>query len=164
MTTGRRIDGGYAEPADNVGSGGDWQTPPELKAALYKEFNLGFDPCPYPRTTEDGLTIPWNGGVFVNPPYGPHVGEWFKKAMHEIAAGHARTVVFLIHARTDTRWFHEFVVGGAQEILFVRGRIHFIKPDGTSDSSPVPSVIVVFESEPKDNAPRIGSYTLPQRP
>jgi len=61
----------------------------------------------------------------------------------EAAAG--ATVVFLIHARTDTRWFHEHVYHVADEIRFVRGRLKFRHSDGSTGSAPFPSMLVIYK-------------------
>jgi site-specific DNA-methyltransferase (adenine-specific) len=52
--------------------------------------------------------------------------------------------VFLIPARTDTRWFHEIVLPYAAEIRFIKGRLKF---SGAKNSAPFPSMIVVFKGE-----------------
>ena len=51
--------------------------------------------------------------------------------------------MFLIPARTDTRWFHEIVLPHAAEIRFVKGRLKF---GGAANSAPFPSIIVVFNA------------------
>ena len=141
---------GYAGPPDNVGSGGDWLTPPELLSQIRDTFGEFFDPCPYPRPAWDGLAVNWLSRVFVNPPYGREVERWFCKAITEISAGRTEQAIFLLHARTDTKWFHEYVLGGAAALYFVRGRIRFRRPDGSGANSPVPSIIAVFDAEAAD--------------
>jgi hypothetical protein len=51
---------------------------------------------------DDGLSLPWHGTVFVNPPYGRQLPAWIAKAHAEVEQGNARLVVALIPARTDT--------------------------------------------------------------
>jgi site-specific DNA-methyltransferase (adenine-specific) len=58
-------------------------------------------------------------------------------------AREADVAVFLIPARTDTRWFHEIVMPYAKEIRFIKGRLKF---GGAKNSAPFPSMIVVFEA------------------
>ena len=81
------------------------------------------------------------GGVscFVNPPYGTEIGKWIKKGYEQYLKG--KTVVFLIPSRTDTRWWHEYVMK-AKEIRFIKGRLKF---DDQENSAPFPSAIVVFK-------------------
>jgi hypothetical protein len=107
----------------------EWWTPKWIFDALGLSFDL--DPCSpsggvpwlpaakHYSLPQDGLTLPWHGNVWLNPPYGKHTGDWLAK-MHQHRNG-----VALVFARTDCRWFHEYVVP-ADRILFLRGRIRFV--------------------------------------
>ena len=121
-----------------------WATPPEVYKTLDDEFGFDFDPCPLDGT-EDGLAplySHWDGRkVFCNPPYGPGIGKWLERGLE------ASVAVFLIPARTDTRWFHDIVLPKAKEIRFIRGRLKF---GGAKNGAPFPSMIVVFKSEAPD--------------
>lgn len=123
----------------------DWQTPAAVYDALDAEFGFTFDPCPVVaeefELRHDGLTSDWGDVTFCNPPYGTEIGKWVHKAYLEAQKG--RTVVLLIPSRTDTRWWHDYVMK-ANEIRFVRGRLKF--GDATT-SAPFPSAIVVFQGE-----------------
>lgn len=114
-----------------------WATPKSLYAALNKEFSFTLDPCPLGSTTN--FDHEWRGDrVFCNPPYGPLIGRYLAKA-HEAALA-----VFLLPARTDTIWFHEYCLK-AKEIRFLKGRLKF--GDGKGRAT-FPSMVVVFkESE-----------------
>lgn len=118
-----------------------WATPSEVKAALYTEFALDFDPCPLDGA-QDGLATlfcPWHGKrVFCNPPYGPQIGRWIERAFD------AEIAVFLLPARTDTRWFHHWCLPYATEIRFLRGRLKF---GGSENGAPFPSMIVIFQAQ-----------------
>lgn len=115
-----------------------WRTPVATYAALNDEFHFDFDPYPM-GGTEDGLVqlfTPWMGRrVFCNPPYGPGIAKWLERGLE------ADVAVFLIPARTDTRWFHDIVLPKAREIRFIRGRLKF--GDAVNDA-PFPSMVVVF--------------------
>lgn len=63
-----------------------------------------------------------------------------RHSYEQIALGHAEIVVALIPSRTDTRWWHDYVML-ADEIRFIRGRLHF---DGHSQGAPFPSAIVIW--------------------
>jgi len=125
----------------------EWATPEGLFDELDGEFGFDLDPCATKENAkckkfytkeDDGLAQSWKGRkVFMNPPYGRVIGDWVKKA----ATGGAEIVVCLLPARTDTRWFHEYIYGKA-EIRFIKGRVKF--GDG-KQSAPFPSMIVVFE-------------------
>lgn len=117
----------------------DWKTPKALYAELNKEFNFTFDPCPTDPCF-DGLSIEWGQSNFVNPPYGQEIPKWIKKGYEESQKG--KLVVFLIPSRTDTRWWHDYVMKG--EIRFIKGRLHF---DDHKNAAPFPSAVVVFRGE-----------------
>src|SRR5216684_7145741 len=93
----------------------EWPTPPAIRNNLDAEFHFDFDPCPIDGA-QDGLSslfTPWTGKrVFCNPPYGPNLRKWLERGLE------ADLAVFLLPARTDTRWFHEIVLLKAKEIRF----------------------------------------------
>jgi len=115
----------------------DWQTPKAVYDALDLEFHFDFDPCPH-NPDFDGLSISWKTSNFVNPPYGREIGKWIKKGYEESQTG--KTVVFLIPSRTDTRWWHTYIMQ-AKEIRFIKGRLKF---GNATNSAPFPSAIVIF--------------------
>ena len=117
---------------------GDWKTPTALYQALDAEFNFDCDPCPS-QPKADGLSSAWGAANFVNPPYGSEIKKWLEKGFHEYLKG--KTVVFLLPSRTDTAWWHDYVLK-AHQIRFIRGRLKF---DDQKNSAPFPSAIVIFE-------------------
>ena len=119
----------------------DWTTPKEFYDKLNSEFKFDFDPCPM-NPTFDGLNIEWGKCNFVNPPYNK-IKDWIKKGYEEWQKG--KTVVFLIPARTDTRWFHSYLYNQV-EIRFIKGRLKF--GDGKSPA-PFPSMICILIGEIK---------------
>ena len=78
--------------------------------------------------------------MFCNPPYGREIGRWVEKCYREAQRG--ALVVALIPARTDTRYFHEFIWKKAKEIRFLRGRLHF---NESKQAAPFPSMIVIWK-------------------
>lgn len=126
----------------------DWRTPVEFYRQLDLEFGFAFDAAAdmdnaygakFYTADDNALWREWGPGpTFCNPPYGPKLGEWVEKAWKE--AGRGVTVVLLVPARTDTRWFHDYALR-ADEIRFVRGRLKF---DDGPNSAPFPSMVVVF--------------------
>jgi len=126
-----------------------WATPTEVFAELDREFHFDLDPCAdesnhkctrFYTKEDDGLKQPWGGSrVFCNPPYGRSIGQWVKKAYEE---GHRENtlVVLLIPARTDTRYFHDYILHRA-EIRFIPGRLKF---GNAKNSAPFPSMVVIY--------------------
>lgn len=110
-----------------------WLTPLDILRPL-GEFDL--DPCaaPEPRPwmtarnhitlPQDGLTAPWAGRVWLNPPFGRHTQHWLRR----MAAHNWGTA--LVFARTDTRMFFDSIWSKAAAVLFVKSRPHFCFPNG----------------------------------
>lgn len=129
-----------------------WATPQDFYDKLNEEFHFNLDPCAdefnhkcerYFTKEQDGLSQSWGGyRVFCNPPYGRDIGKWTEKAYTESQKPNT-LVVMLIPARTDTRWFHNWVYGRA-EIRFIKGRLKF---GGQKNNAPFPSMVVVYKAE-----------------
>ena len=125
-----------------------WETPQAFFDMLNAEFHFSLDVCATEETAkcnayytkeDDGLSLEWSDVCWMNPPYGRKIGEWLKKA-YESTISNDATVVCLIPARTDTAWWHDYVMK-ANEIRFIRGRLKF---GDAENSAPFPSAIVVF--------------------
>ncbi len=117
---------------------GNWKTPKAFYQALDAEWDFDYDPCPTKRY-EDGLKVGWGDRNFVNPPYGRKITDWIKKGFEEHLKG--KIVVFLIPSRTDTGWWHRYIMK-ADEIRFIKGRLRF---DDQKNSAPFPSAIAIFK-------------------
>jgi phage N-6-adenine-methyltransferase len=125
----------------------DWETPPEFFEKLNAEFGFTLDVCATADTAkcarhftpdDDGLAQDWGREVcWMNPPFGSEILKWMAKAWD--AASKGATVVCLVPARVDTRWWHEYAEAG--EYRFVRGRIRFV---GAPYNAPFPCAVVVF--------------------
>jgi phage N-6-adenine-methyltransferase len=126
----------------------EWPTPREFFAQLDAEFHFTLDPCASPGNAtcrvyftraEDGLRQDWGTHrVFCNPPYGAVMRQWAMKCYD--ASRRGALVVLLAHARTDTRWFHDWVYRKA-ELRFVKGRLKF--GDGRQPA-PFPSLVAIY--------------------
>lgn len=84
--------------------------------------------------------------VFCNPPYGKEIAKWVQKSFEESRKKNT-LVVMLIPARTDTKYFHDFIYGKA-EIRFIRGRLKF---GNAKTAAPFPSMVVIFRNEEDSN-------------
>lgn len=124
-----------------------WETPQDFFEKLDQEFGFELDVCALPENAkcsryfspmDDGLEQDWTGVCWCNPPYGREIEKWVKKAY--ISAIEGATVVMLLPARTDTRWFHDWIYGKT-EIRFIRGRLKF---GGAEYGAPFLNMVVVF--------------------
>ena len=154
----------------------DWPTPQRFYDELDGEFGFVVDACasttnhkaphfyaldhPDPAR-RDGLAGDWaadarrhGGRAFCNPPYGRQIGAWMAKAAATARQG--VTVVCLVPARTDTKWFHDHVLAEGAEVRFVRGRLKF----GTATTSaPFSSLVVVYRGQHPTEAPTTSTTT-----
>lgn len=126
----------------------DWETPHELFARWNNVYHFTLDAAASATNTKcaefygeekSGLLHPWKSWTWCNPPYSLNK-EFVAKAAAEQALGNYS--VLLLPARTDTRWFHQFIyrregVG----VEFLKGRLKF---SGSKNSAPFPSMIVIF--------------------
>lgn len=130
----------------------EWSTPQDLFDKLNDEFHFTLDVCAnklnhkcdlYYDREQDGLKMPWSGYVvWCNPPYGKEIGKWVKAAYLEHIA-HGTTIVMLLPARTDTIWFHKYVLGQAA-IRFLQGRLKF---GDSKNSAPFPSMLAIYDDK-----------------
>ena len=138
----------------------EWETPQWLFDKYNKEYNFTLDVCATKENTkckkyftkkENGLLQDWGKHTcWMNPPYGREIGKWVEKAYKSSLNG--STVVCLVPSRTNTRWWHDFIMRG--EIIFLKGRLKMINRmhkdyrkngDFKISSAPFPSAIVVFK-------------------
>ena len=128
-----------------------WATPQSFFDDLNKEFDFEVDVCALPENAkckkffspeQDGLKQEWSGVCWMNPPYGREIGKWVKKASESAEREREREsiIVCLLPARTDTKWFHEYIYHKA-EIRFLKGRVKF---GNAKCGAPFPSMVVVF--------------------
>ena len=125
-----------------------WSTPQHFFNDWAKLFPFTVDVCAdasnakcarYFDREVDGLTQDWAPATcWMNPPYGREIGRWVRKAYEESQKG--ATVVCLLPARTDTAWWHDYVIEHAQ-VAFIRGRIKF---GDAKSGAPFPSAVAVF--------------------
>jgi hypothetical protein len=142
--------GSHSRPND--GGTVEWYTPPGIFAVLGLEFDL--DPCSPPGglpwiparrfycEADDGLSQPWAGRVWLNPPYGRLAGAWMRRL-----AAHGNGIA-LVFARTETAWWHE-TVPTCSAVCFIEGRLSFVAADGLPGHSNAgaPSALIAYGEE-----------------
>lgn len=128
----------------------NWETPQDFFDKLNRYFHFDLDVCAddknhkcskYFTREQDGLKQNWGGcTVFCNPPYGREIGKWVNKCFVEVYAGSCKCAVMLLPARTDTKWFHQYIYNKS-EIRFLCGRLKF---GGSKNCAPFPSMVVIY--------------------
>jgi len=125
----------------------EWETPKDLFEYYNSVYHFDLDVCAtkenakcdkYFTIEQDGLKQDWYGNVWCNPPYGKEIIKWVRKA-----SKYKGLCVMLLPARTDTKWFHWYVLHCAR-IEFIFGRLHF---NNSKTSAPFPSIIAIYNEE-----------------
>ena len=140
----------------------EWRTPVEFFQRLDAEFRFTLDAAATAENAQCAnfysccaLERPWPGTVWLNPPYGRGIKDWIAKAYREAQAG--ATVVVLMPVRSDTPYWHDYVMKAA-EVRLVQGRLRFTggpKENTDSHNAPFPCAVVVFR--PGSHEPRFSS-------
>jgi DNA N-6-adenine-methyltransferase (Dam)/ASCH domain len=109
-------------------------TPPHIIELIVRVLGaIDLDPCAddgkhvpagiHYTVADDGLSKPWHGRIFFNPPYSCP-GKWIAWFLQEYAAGRAIEAIALLPAATDTNWLSPILK--AQPVCFWKGRIKFL--------------------------------------
>ena len=134
----------------------EWETPDHIFQDMDDIYHFTLDVCAtddnalcdrYYTIAEDGLKGDWDKVNWCNPPYGRELPKWIEKAYKETLKGNATVV--LMPARTDTKYFHEYIWDQAinswrpwiETVYMIKGRLKF---SGADNSAPFPSMLVVF--------------------
>jgi phage N-6-adenine-methyltransferase len=151
----------------------EWYTPGEyIELAREVMGAIDLDPASSEKAQEtvkaaeyftaarNGLTQPWHGRVFLNPPYAAQdISNFVKKLIVECKEGRVEQAILLVNNCTDTAWFHE--AGHAcASICFTAGRISFVNPDGDSTSPTQGQAFFYFGSNAEAFAELFGAYGL----
>lgn len=128
----------------------DWATPQDFFDKLNREFKFEVDVCASASNAKaptffdkeaNGLAQDWRGVCWMNPPYGRGIDAWMRKG-YTSARENGATVVCLVPARTDTKWWHDYAARG--EVFFVPGRLRF---GDAKHNAPFPCAVVVFRPQ-----------------
>lgn len=136
----------------------DWNTPQNIIDMLLGAWPNGvaLDPCSNETSIvpankrytieDDGLKqdwiVPHNGLIYINPPYGRELPKWAERIDRErvlISGDAEKTIVTLVPARTDTKWWRTLVQKSLY-VCFLSGRVTF---QGADCGAPFPSALVV---------------------
>ena len=88
----------------------------------------GCEPTPIADTTyteaDDGLTSPWFGTVWLNPPFSDK-GTWYKRLVNQYENGEVDRAVAIATGDVSTEWFHNWF-STADVLCFLKGRDWYI--------------------------------------
>lgn len=142
--------------ANNSGNN-EWYTPaPYLEAARRVLGNIDLDPASceianevvradeYYDDADDGLTLPWAGRIWLNPPYaGDLIGRFVAKLIYHIDAEDIIEAIVLVNNATETAWFQD-LAGYASAVCFPKGRIRYWNPDRKDALVPLQGQAIVY--------------------
>lgn len=136
-----------AEHENSIGESDEWYTPRAIFDALGLTFDL--DPCsPGPghwvparriyTEPDDGLSQPWRGTVFMNPPFGGRNGHvpWLVKFFDH------RNGVAIVRSYTSSGWWHDHM-HRAEVLCWPRGKTKFVRPDGSIGRAPGHGIVLI---------------------
>lgn len=148
----------------------EWYTPPEyIEAARAAMGGIDLDPATSEKAQEtvkakkfytaddDGLSKPWKGRVWLNPPYAKDlIGKFCDKLAEGVDGGKVVAAILLVNNATDTAWFHR-VASKASAVCFVKGRIAFHDVNGEPKGKPLQGQMAMyFGGEPEAFAKEFG--------
>ena len=131
------------------------RTPDMVRVLNQLEFNfVGVVDATQHKKPETLLKLEWFDSTFVVSDYS-QPRDWLEKAIEE--ANRGKTVAMLVPARTNTAWFHEYIIGVASDIRFIRGSLFM---HGKKRANTVPDCLVIYQTAPNkitrnDNAVHI---------
>ena len=129
----------------------EWYTPPEIIDLARRVLGgIDLDPASCPEANrwigatqfytkaDDGLSLPWHGRVWLNPPYGTgrdgkignrsSQGVWAEKAIAEFRSGRVAAALILTKAVPGYDWWDRLFQ--AIPVCITRGRLSFIPGEG----------------------------------
>jgi len=145
----------------------EWYTPREVIERVVAVMGaIDLDPCSNERgeprvpatqhftAVDDGLSQPWRGRIYMNPPYGKEIGAWVDKLAEEFEYGNVTEAIALVPARTDTSWWAHLPAG---MVCFATGRLTF---SDHPTPAPFPSAVCYLGSRQREFAEQFLSLGL----
>jgi phage N-6-adenine-methyltransferase len=151
--------GFYSEEVSKSSLIDTWSTPKDFFKELNDMYSFGLDAAALQSSAlcekwygpdhpnnlrRDAFDWEWHKDcdgkpIFLNPPYGRTIGLWLRKANEEAQKG--AVVVALVPSRTDTKWWHDYVI--QHRVAFIKGRLKF---GNQKNPAPFPSAVVHMEA------------------
>jgi ParB family chromosome partitioning protein len=129
-------------PADIIEAARDCMGGIDLDPASSDAANENVKAADYYTIKDDGLSKPWFGRVWLNPPYGqPVIAQFSEKLIGSLASIEEACV--LVNNATETEWFQSMACACAA-ICLVKGRVRFLDPTGSPSRTPLQGQAVLY--------------------
>lgn len=93
---------------------------------------------------DDGLSLPWNGRVWLNPPYARELCAMFTaKLIESVSSGDVPQACALVNNATETTWC-QLLITSSTAICFHAGRISFLDKNGQPSNSPLQGQLIAY--------------------
>lgn len=153
-----RLAAGKPHVSNNSGEN-EWYTPSAyIEAARHIMGGIDIDPASSSTANEtvradtfftiddDGLSKPWNGRVWMNPPYSqPEIRLFSSKLVEQVENGNCAEFMTLTNNATETAWFQELLSIASHGCL-LKGRIKFLSP-GKEIGAPLQGQVILYRGE-----------------
>lgn len=142
--------------ANNSGEN-EWYTPPKYTEAARRVMGgIDLDPASnsvangfvkadsFYTKEDDGLTKPWYGRVWLNPPYAqPLIAQFAEAVVSKFSSGEFEQAVVLVNNATDTKWLQS-MMRLCSALCFPEGRIRFMNPKGDPVGAPLQGQVFLY--------------------
>ena len=137
----------------------EWYTPPwliELAKEVLGAFELDPASAPMPQTwiqasrfytkEENGLSLPWHGRVWLNPPF-DNSAIWARVLINEYLAGNVHSAILLINSNLGYKWYEE--IWEKWLCCCLRERVAFVNETGWSGAAAKRAQTIVYLGQDK---------------
>jgi hypothetical protein len=142
--------------ANNSGDN-EWYTPPDyIERARRVMGGIDLDPASsrianqtvkattFYTAKDNGLSLPWHGRVWMNPPYAqPLIDEFAEAVASKYESGEIAQACVLVNNGTETQWFQR-MLRSASAVCFPQGRVRFLDPAGVPSGAPLQGQAVLY--------------------
>lgn len=151
--------------------GDEWYTPSKYVESARKVLgSIDLDPASNERAQQtvaagrfytkedDGLSQPWAGNVWMNPPYSfPLVQTFAARLVAAYRDGKVCGGIMLVNNCTDAGWFHD-AWDAADAVCFTKGRIKFYNNSGSFFATRQGQAFFYFGKDPGSFAAEFSKY------
>lgn len=141
---GRREKDEWYTPADLLDAAQEVLGTIDLDPASSEIANLTVQAREYYTIEQNGLTQPWHGNVWLNPPYSqPVCSQFCHKAAELYETGEIRQAIVLINNATETGYF-QALLDVAAAVCFPSRRVKFLDPAGHPSNRSLQGQAIIF--------------------